>query len=153
MKLVRGAWKVLVAIKDGLVLIAMLLFFIVMFAALSVGPKPAVVRDGALVLDLDGPVVEQPEEIDPVDKLTGGSSAKQYRLRDVIRALDAAKDDSHIKAVVLDLDHFGGGYPSVMSEIAAAIGRVRAAGKPVLAFASSYTDSGYMLAANASEIW
>jgi len=152
-KLVIGAWKVLVAIKDGLVLVAMLLFFVLMFAALSMGPKPALVRDGALVLDLDGSVVEQPEEIDPVDQVSGGGRARQYRLRDVLRALDAAKDDSRVKALVLDLDHFSGGYPAAMSEIAAAIGRVRAGGKPVLAYATSYTDAGYLLAANASEIW
>ncbi|MBY0521256.1 MAG: signal peptide peptidase SppA, partial [Sphingomonas sp.] len=36
---------------------------------------------------------------------------------------------------------------------AAALGRVRASGKPVLAYATGYTDSGYRLAANASEIW
>jgi len=152
-KLVIGAWKVLVAIKDGLVLVAMLLFFVLMFAALSMGPKPAMVRDGALVLDLKGSVVEQPEEIDPVDQVSGGSRARQYRLRDVLRALDAAKDDSRVKALVLDLDHFNGGYPAAMSEIAAAIGRVRAGGKPVLAYATSYTDDAYLLAANASEIW
>jgi protease-4 len=35
MKLVRGAWKLLVGIKDALVLVAMLLFFGALFAALN----------------------------------------------------------------------------------------------------------------------
>ena len=78
---------------------------------------------------------------------------REYRLRDVVRAIDAAKDDSRVKAVVLDLDHFGGGYPAAISEVADALGRVRASGKPVLAYATAYTDSGYRLAAEASEIW
>ena len=30
---------------------------------------------------------------------------------------------------------------------------MRASGKPVLAYATGYTDGGYLLAANASEIW
>jgi protease-4 len=152
--LVRGAWKVLVGIKDGLVLIAMLIFFGLLFAVLSAKPSTSAIRDGALLLKLDGRIVEQPSEVDPFSSLTGGGSAgHEYRLRDVVRALDKAKDDSQVKAVVLDLDSFGGGYPAALNEVADAIGRVRATGKPVLSYATTYTDSAYRLAANASEIW
>ncbi|TPG13263.1 signal peptide peptidase SppA [Sphingomonas koreensis] len=154
MKLVRGAWKILVGIKDGLVLIAMLLFFAALFAALNARPAPASIHDGALDLDLDGTIVEQPKEISPFQLASGGGDMpREFRLRDVVRAIDAARTDGHVKAVVLDLDQFGGGYPEAISEVAAALGRVRASGKPVLAYATAYTDSGYRLAAEASEIW
>jgi len=152
--LVRGAWKVLVGIKDGLVLIAMLIFFGVLFAALSSKPGPSSIRDGALLLKLDGRIVEQPAEVNPFAALSGGGDDNhEFRLRDVVRALDKAKDDKQVKAVVLDLDSFGGGYPAALNEVADAIGRVRAAGKPVLSYATTYTDSAYRLAANASEVW
>ncbi|CAN5419565.1 signal peptide peptidase SppA [soil metagenome] len=154
MKLVRGAWKLLVGIKDGLVLIAMLIFFGLLFAALSARPNAAAIRDGALVLDLDGIVTEQPANPDPFAFASGGgNAAKEIRLRDVVRSLDAAKDDDRVKAVVIDLDSFGGGYPSAVAEVARAVGRVRASGKKVLTYATAYTDSGYMIASNASEIW
>jgi len=152
-KLVRGAWKILVGIKDFLVLVFMLLFFTMLFAALSAKPNPGSIRDGALLVALDGALVEQPEEADPFSRLSGAGTVKQQRLRDVVRALDAAKGDDHVKAVVLDLDRFTGGYPAAISEVAAAVGKVRAAGKPVLAYATAYTDDSYALAANASEIW
>ncbi|MDH7972687.1 signal peptide peptidase SppA [Sphingomonas sp. AR_OL41] len=154
MKLVRGAWKILVGIKDGLVLIAMLIFFGLLFAALSAKPGPTSVRDGALVLQLDGRIVEHPADVNPFAALSGGGNdAREFRLRDVVRALDKAKDDTKVKVVVLDLESFGGGYPAALNEVADAIGRVRASGKPVLAYATSYTDGAYRLAANASEIW
>ena len=154
MNLVKGAWKILVGIKDGLVLIFMLLFFIALFSILSARPNAAAIHDGALVVSLDGTLVEQPEQADPFDGLGGGGRpAKQHRMRDVVRALDASINDSRVKAVVLDLDSFMGGYPSVISEVAAAVGRVRASGKPVLAYATGYTDSSYLIAANASEVW
>ncbi|MFD1033781.1 signal peptide peptidase SppA [Sphingomonas hankookensis] len=152
MKLVRGAWKLLVGIKDALVLILMLLFFGGLFAALSARPNSRV-TDGALVLDLSGSIVEQPTEADPVALLSGQPVAQQLRLRDVVRALDAAKTDSRVKAVVLDMDRFAGGYPAALSEVGDAVARVRAANKPVLAYATLYTDGGYRIAANASEIW
>lgn len=151
MKLVRGAWKILVGIKDGLVLVAMLLFFGLLFAALSA--RPAAIGDGALVLKLDGAIVEQTQDADPLASLRGGGGARQFRLRDVVRSLDKAAGDERVKAVVLDLDSFGGGYPAALDEIADAVRRVRDANKPVLAFATAYTDAGYRLAANASEVW
>src|SRR3546814_16248 len=152
-KLVRGAWKLLVGIKDALVLIAMLLFFGVLWAALSARPAPATISDGALLLDLDGTIVEQPAEVDPFTVASGQPVSRQYRLRDLVRAIDAAKDDAKVKAIVLDLDHFQGGYPAALSEVGDALGRMRASGKPVLAYATAYTDAGYRLAAEASEIW
>jgi protease-4 len=152
-KLVRGAWKILVGIKDALVLIAMLIFFGLLFGALSAKPGPTVIRDGALVLRLDGQIVEQPAEADPFAALGGSAPVHEYRLRDLVRSLDKAKDDDRVKAVVLDLDSFGGGYPAAVDEVANAVRRVRDGGKPVLAYATAYTDSGYRLAANASEIW
>lgn len=153
MKLVRGAWKILVGIKDGLVLIAILLFFGLLFAGLSSKPSTVAVRDGALVLKLNGAIVEQPAMADPFAGFSSGGSPSEFRLRDVVRTLDKAAKDDRVKVVVLDLDSFGGGYPAAVDEVANAIRRVRDAKKPVLAYATAYTDSAYRLAANASEIW
>ena len=153
MKLVRGAWKILVGIKDALVLIAMLLFFGLLFAGLSSKPTTVAVRDGALVLKLNGAIVEQPAMADSFSSFGGGGSPSEFRLRDVVRALDKAAKDDRVKAVVLDLDSFGGGYPAAVDEVANAVRRVRDTKKPVLAYATAYTDSAYRLAANASEIW
>jgi protease-4 len=152
-KLVRGAWKLLVAIKDGLVLVAMLLFFALLFAALNARSSPAAIRDGALLLDLKGSIVEQPTDVQPFAAVSGQGGPRQFRLRDVLRAIDAARTDSRVKAVVLDLDGFGGGYPASLGEVADALMRVRSAGKPVLSYATAYTDAGYRLAAASSEVW
>ncbi|RDE06006.1 signal peptide peptidase SppA [Sphingomonas aracearum] len=152
MKLVRGAWKLLVGIKDLLVLAAMLLFFGLLFAALS-RPSAATIRNGALLLKLDGRIVEQPTETAPFAALSGRGEVREVRLRDLLRVLDKARSDDRVKAVVLDLSSFGSGYPAALNEVAEAIGRVRKSGKPVLSYAAAYTDGGYRLAANASEIW
>lgn len=152
MKLVKGAWKLLVGIKDALVLIFMLLFFGLIFAALSARPNTTI-KDGALVIALNGTLSEQPAEADPFAALAGSDVPQQYRVRDVVRALDKAATDDRVKAVVLDLDRFMGGYPADVAVVGEAIRRVRDADKPVLAYATAYADSAYTLAANASEIW
>ncbi|WP_394653278.1 signal peptide peptidase SppA [uncultured Sphingomonas sp.] len=153
MKLVRGAWKLLVGIKDFMVLALLLMFFGILFAALNARPGAKTITPGALVVDLDGRLVEQPADVDPFAGLSGGEVMREARARDVIRALDTARGDARVKAVVLDLDRFTGGYPATVAEVASAVGRVRASGKPVLAYATGYIDSSYLIAANASEVW
>lgn len=150
----RKAWKFLVAIKDGLVLLFMLLFFVLLYAAMTARPNPAAVRDGALLLRLDGAVVEEPEAIDPFGELLSGETpTAQYRARDIARALRLAATDKRVKAVVLDLSRFTGGGLVHMQEIGAAMDVVRAAKKPVLTYAVAYADDGVLLAAHASEVW
>ena len=153
MKLVRGAWKLLVGIKDALVLVLLLLFFGALFVALNARSKAPAIRDGALVLELNGPIVEQPEDVSFTQLASGQQVGREYRLRDIVRALDAAKTDDRVKAVVVDLEKFGGAYPAALSEVADKLAEVRRAGKPVLAWGIAYTDGGYRIAAAASEIW
>ena len=150
MKFVRAIWKLLVGIKDALVLILMLLFFGAIYAALSARPEP--VQAGVLDLNLNGAVVEQPARLEWSD-VAGGSRLQQYRLRDLVGALDAATDDGRVKAVALDLDGFTGGGQVAVGDLVDAVRRVRAAGKPVIAYGVGYTDDSYQLASAASEIW
>jgi protease-4 len=150
MKFVRAIWKLLVGIKDALVLLFMLLFFAGLYGVLS--SRPAPVGQGVLDVDLNGTVVEQPARAEWSD-VAGGSRLQQYRLRDLVAALDQAKDDSRVKAVALDLDGFTGGGQTAMGDLADAVRRVRAAGKPVVAYATGYTNDSYQLASAASEIW
>ncbi len=152
MRLVRGAWKILVGVKDGLVLLFMLLFFGVLYAGLTARPNAKAVGTGALVLDFKGSIVEQPEVANPSELLSGSAPLKQYRLSDLIRALNAAATDDRVKAVVLDLDNFTGGGQVALADVGEALDRVRAK-KKIYAFATGYTDDSYQLAAHASEIW
>jgi len=152
-KLVRGAWKILVGIKDGLVLLFMLIFFGALFALLSARPNAGTIRDGALVLKLDGPIVEQPANPTALGAAQGAGPDREFRLRDLVRAIDTAKDDARVKVLVLDLDSYGGGYPAAVTEVANAIARFKTSKKKVLAYATAYTDGSYLLASSADEIW
>lgn len=154
MAFMKGVWRFLVAIKDGLALLFLLVFFGILYALLSAGPNPGAVRDGALLVELDGFVSEQPAAIDPVAALLSQRAPmREYRQRDLSRSLELAVKDERIKAVVLDLDRFMGGGQSSLAALGERIDAVRKAGKPVYAFATAYSDDGYQLAAHASEIW
>lgn len=151
MRFVRAVWKLLVGIKDALVLLFMLMFFGLLYAGLSA--RPAAIGDGVLAMDLDGVLVEQASRTDPFAALvTPASITREFELRDLVAALDAAKDDSRVKAIALDLDGFlGGGQPAIAA-LGEKIREVKKT-KPVIAFATGYTSDRYQLAAHASEIW
>ena len=151
MRFVKAIWKLLVGVKDALVLLLMLLFFGGLYAILSARPAPTV-TEGILAADLNGALVEQPAETG-VSSLVGGSSGpRQYALRSVKAALLASRDDSRVKAVALDLDRFAGGGQAAIADLGATLDLVRKV-KPVVAYATGYSDDSYQLAAHASEIW
>lgn len=151
MKFVRAVWKLLVGIKDALVLVFMLLFFAVLYAALSARPEP--IGEGILAMQLNGSVVEQPSSAGWAEIAGGGDVVKEHRLRDMVAALDSAKNDDRVKAVALDLESFTGGGQSAMADLADAVRSVRDSGKPVIAYATGYSDDSYLVASAASEIW
>ena len=137
-----------------------LLFFGLLLAvlvALGSGNRLAPLPDRTtLVIAPEGKLVEQ-FSTDPVSRafarMVGDTSAGEVQLRDLLRALDAAKDDKRIERVLLRTDRMAfSGYASVR-ELAAAIARVRASGKQVVAFGENFDQSQYLLAAQAGEVY
>jgi protease-4 len=153
MRFAGKVWRLLVGIKDALVLLFMLIFFGGLYALLSTSPYKDSAREGALRLNLAGAIVEQPASRTLTDALGGGSVTRQFRLGEVIHALDTAAEDDRIKAVALDLDIFTGGGQSAIANVGEALDRLRRSGKRVVAYATGYGDDGYQLAAHADEIW
>ena len=151
MRFVAAIWKLLVGIKDGLVLLLMLMFFGMIYAVLS--SRPAPIEDGVLALDLDGVIVEQPREVDALTALATGPATREHRLSEIVAVLREAKDDDRVKAVALDLDRFLGAGQTTIASVGDAIDEVRKSGKTVAVYATGYSNDSYQLAAHASEIW
>ena len=147
-------WRLLVGIKDALALVFLLAFFTLVYMVLVSRPSPGAVREGALLLDLDGTVVEEVSPIDPLNILLSSAvPTKEYAARDIVRAIDEAAKDDRIKALALDMSTFLGGGHVHMQEIGEALERFRAARKPIFAYAVAYADDSMLLAAHASEVW
>lgn len=116
---------------------------------------PALQAKTALVLDLAGPVTEQKSGSARASALAQlqGEDAAQTQLRDVLAVLDAAAKDPNVPHAVLLLSDFGGAGLSTLREIAAAMERFKAAGKPIYAWGGGFDQRSYFLAAHATEIW
>ena len=147
-------WRILDGVRKVLHLALLLVIFGFLLAALHTS-NPVIPRSAALVIAPEGEIVEQ-LAIDPVRRAVGeasGTTASETLLKDVIDAIAAAKTDSRIKLIVLDLDSMGGAGLSKLQEIGAALRDFRASGKRVIAAADSLDQTQYYLAAQAGEVF
>src|ERR1700689_3196049 len=147
-------WRILEGIRKVLHLALLLLIFGFVLAALHTS-IPIVPRSAALIIAPQGDLVEQLSG-DPVRRALGeasGGPAPETLLRDVTDAIAAAKSDSRIKLIVLDVDEMGPTGLSKLQEIGAALRDFRASGKRVVAAGDSFSQSQYYLAAQAGEVY
>ncbi len=151
----RGFWRLLDASRRALLNLLLLLLLIAGLWAAIQALRPAIEPKTALVLDLAGPVVEQRASglRDSALKRLSDASEGATRLRDVIAVLDAAAKDDKVPHALLMLDDFAGAGLPTLREIAAAVERFKATGKPVYAWGSSFDQRQYYLAAHATEVW
>ena len=115
-------------------------------------------KGGAFVLKLNGNLVIEKQRTDPFDEFAseafGGESApSEILVRNVVKALDNAKQDKRIAALVLDLSYFGGGGLDKLRTVAAAIDDFKTSEKPVIAMGDYFSQSQYYLAAHADKIY
>jgi protease IV len=147
-------WRILEGIRKVLHLALLLLIFGFVLAALH-SSIPIVPRTAALIIAPQGELVEQIAG-DPVRRALGeasGGPAPETLLRDVTDAIAAAKSDSRIKLIVLDLDELAPSGLSKLQEIGAALRDFQASGKRVIAAGDSFSQSQYYLAAQAGEVY
>ncbi len=157
-----GLWDVMNFVRR---LVLNLLFFGLLFLFLLVfvvavgrgggGAQPMQERT-TLVLAPQGRLVEQ-YTTDPVSRALGralgGQDAGEVQLRDLLRAIEAARGDDKIERVLLRLDGLQpSGYAS-LRELAAALASLRESGKQVVAFSENLGQGQYLLAAQADEVY
>lgn len=134
----------------------LLLFLVLVLVIAGAGGAKPLLDNTALVIEPTGPLVEQFTS-DPAQRAfkhaLGDRDGDEIQLRDLLRVLDAAKDDKRIERVVLKLDRLQGSGMASLREVADAIARVKASGKEVIAYSEMMDQKQYLLAAQASEIY
>src|SRR5271169_2873140 len=147
-------WRVLDGTRKVLHLALLLVIFGFILAALHTS-IPIVPHTAALLIAPQGELVEQLAQ-DPLRRALGeasGGPAPETLLRDVTDAILAAKSDSRIKLIVLNLDALDPSGLSKLQEVGADLRDFRASGKRVVAMGDSLDQTQYYLAAQAGEVY
>jgi protease-4 len=153
-KLLHWIWGGLDGLRKVLHLVLLLVLFGGLWAVLS-RSIPLVPDKAALVIAPEGPLVEQLSG-DPFERALGEAlrqAPSETLLRDVVEAIDSARDDARISALYLDLGGMAGSGLPKLQEVARAVAHFRASGKPVIAYGDYYGQPQYFLAAHADEVY
>jgi protease IV len=153
---IRRAWGWLDATRRFVLNLLLLLLLAALVWWLIKPGAPALQDKTALVLALNGALVEQRSALSPRDQVLGlgrGQDNSQVLLRDVVAAVDAAAKDPKITHALLMLDELQGGSLPTLRELTLALQRFKAAGKPVYAWGSGFEQAPFFVAAHASEVW
>ncbi|MEH6636520.1 MAG: signal peptide peptidase SppA [Halioglobus sp.] len=146
----NGITRVRLALSNILFLV---MIAIIYFVYMGGSPEPLPER-AALLLNMAGTVVDQKSEVDPLRALLGEPSPADHEvlLRDVIEAIEYAKDDPAINSLVMELDQLVYVGISKTQEIVTALESFRASGKPIVAVGDYFSQDQYLLASHADSI-
>lgn len=153
-RMFSAIWSGANGLRKVLHLLLLVFVFLMFFGALSDAP-PLLPDKAALVVRPYGFLVEQIEG-DPFDRALAelaGDGKPQTLVRDIVEALNYAKDDDRIEVVYLELSSVLGAGLSKLQHVAAAIEDFKTSGKPVIASADFLGQQGYYLAAHADEAY
>ncbi len=148
-------WRALDATRRTVLNLLFLIIVIILLVAIFGGGAKPIGAKTALVLEIKGDIVEQHSGNfrDAFMSNVRGDSQRSVQLRDLLTVLDGAAKNKNISSVVLMLDEMDGAGLATLHEVGSAIDRVKAAGKPVIAWGGSYDQKRYLLASHASEVY
>lgn len=116
-------------------------------------------ENSALVLNLAGTIVDQKQQVDPLEAaLKQGNSNNtdpdgEILLADVLYVIDNASQDNRISTIVLDLANLKRAGISKLQSIGDALNRFKESGKKVVAIGDYYEQNQYFLASFADTIY
>lgn len=148
------AWSAVVTLYRVVVIVGIVLVLGLIWMAMQGGRPVKVENNVALVLAPTGVLTEQ-IDIDPGQRFMeqlSGDGPSQSRLRDLIDALDAARDDERISFVVLKLDGLRDAGLAQLDELRDAMTAFQASGKRIVAWGPWYDQAHYYAAAQADEV-
>jgi protease-4 len=153
-----GLWNVLNFSRKLFFNVIFIGLLIIIIIATSGDDEIKVPKGGAFVLKLNGALVIEKQHSDPFDEFAseafgGSDKPREILVRNVVKALENAKQDKRIAALVLDLGRFSGGGLDKLRTVADAIEDFKTSEKPVIAMGDYYSQSQYYLAAHADKVY
>lgn len=153
----RRIFNIIGAILTGiryLVSLFILLFLLVIIFGTFKEDIQPIPDKGALILAPSGILVDQKTYTDPISQSLFQSDERDAEtlVRDLVEAIDAAKEDQRVTHILLNTNYLAGGGISKLEEIGRSLNRFRESGKPIIAIGDNFTQQQYYLAAHADEV-
>ena len=153
-KTLKGSWSIIDSTRKVVFNLLFLVIAIALLAMAFSSDDPKIAATAALVIKPQGQLVEQVtgKSFDQILDEARGVTIPETLLKDVIDAIDAARDDDRIQVLVLNLSSFTGAQLTKLQDVGEAITKFKTSGKKVVAMADFYGQDAYYIGAHADEI-
>lgn len=147
-----GIGKILYRVQKILLSILFWIIILVLISAFIMTRPPQVPDKAALVLNPVGNIVEQLSG-DPMSRIMN-MGEQEVLLKDLLDAINKAKDDERIQALVLKTDQINMGIVdmSKLLDLKSALEDFKKTDKKVIAIGDDYDQGKYFLASQANEV-
>jgi protease-4 len=155
----RSFFKYVLATITGIIICSILMFFIMIgvisMMVSSVGTKTETVTasNSVLMINLDHEITEK-TEANPFEGLDvpGFASTRSLGLNDIVSRIKAAKTDSNIKGIYLNVSGTGTGF-ATMKTIREALLDFKTSDKFIIAYSDVISQKGYYINSVADEVY
>ena len=157
--ILSGIWRIFTFTRSIVLNLIFIIFFIGFIAMLNSDSERVTVPDkAALVLNLVGDLVEQKQEINPVDAflieaLGEKEDEPEVLLSNVLDVIAQAKNDDRVELLVLQLQGLKSAGLTKLQDVGKALTDFKSSGKKIIALGDQYTQDQYYIASFADEVW
>lgn len=153
-RLLGACWNAITVVRRAMSNILFLLALVLLYVFYRGAAPQPLPEQAALLLNPVGVVVDEKAPIDPLRALAGGPepAEREVRLRDIIEAIDYAREDPSINSLVMQLDSLVYVGSSRTGEISRSLDAFRKSGKSIVAVGDYFTQDQYLLATEADSI-
>ena len=153
-KVLKGTWGIINTIRKVVINLFVLVLVIALVAMAFTSDSPKIAKVTALEIKPNGRLVEQltAQSFDELVDEARGAQNPETLLKDVIDAIEVAKDDDRVQVLVINLSSFSGARLTKLQDLGEAITQFKESGKKVVAVADTYSQDAYYIAAHADEI-
>ena len=149
-------WKILLGSLLGCLIALGLIFFIFMgsigtMAAASASKVSAIPSSAILKIDFSNSISEKGQSLFSVSSLNNLSMDESMTALSAVRSIEKAAIDPSIKFIYLNTDNMDVSI-SIAEELRKALLDFRQSGKPVIAYANTYSNLSYYLASVADKV-
>ncbi|KKO43917.1 signal peptidase [Arsukibacterium ikkense] len=151
-------WRVYKGFRSTVLnLLFIFIVAIIVIAIFSGDDKVKIANTSALVLNLNGDLVEEKRWVDPFSGiinqgLGAPEDSPEMLVSDVVKVIETATTDNRIQVMVLDVSGLRSASMDKMQRVGMAIEGFKTAGKKVFSHGAFYGQTQYYLASYADEI-
>ena len=158
--LLKGLARLINITRLFIINVIFFLILTIIIVAFNMEDEQLIIKEGSLLhLNFTGNIVEQKRPVDFASEISNQMLSAddkiiyEYQIDEVLQVIELAQQDPKITGILLELQGLNSASLNHLQDIGAAISNFKNSGKSVTAVSDNYSQTQYLLASYADEIF